>query len=401
VTLGILYHTRFWKNADGTLWEAEGSLARYVDSLAPYFDEVVLCVPVHAQPQALGSRITAANVTLAPLPDFPGPRQFYPMLPAILARLREWVDRCDVINLRVPSPAAYFAFRIAKARRKPVFLLVVGDLQALLPHLGYRGIKHFIFKQYVAFEERAIALMTKTALTFTNGAALREKHQGAGRRIYETRTTTIHAEDIATRTDALSGSRVRLLAVSRIDPRKGLRAIPEAVAALRKAGHDATIDIIGPALGQNGEREREVIEQEAARLGIAGEVRFRGPMALGALIAAYRNYDVFVLPTKPGEGIPRVLLEAMANGLPVVTTAVAGIASLITHEQNGLLMSSGSPAAIVAAVERLIGDAALRQRLIANGYETARAHTSIRQAAQMMQIVGTELALTLRDRSAA
>lgn len=396
MTLGILYHMPFWQSPDGGLWEAEGSFSRYVDSLAPYFDQIVLCVPVHEQPQPFGSRITASNVTLAPLPYFPGPKQFYPRLPIILPRLRAWVARCDVINLRVPTPAAYFAFRIAKARRKPVFLLVVGDLQALLPHLGYHGVKHFLFRQYVAFEERAIAAMTKTALTFTNGAALRDKHQRGGGRIFETTTTTLRAGDIAARTDALSGARVRLLTVSRIDPRKGLRAIPEAIAMLRRSGHDATADIIGPAVGQQGDREREVIEREAAALGVAGEVRFRGAMALDALIAAYRDYDVFVLPTKPGEGIPRVLLEAMAGGLPVVTTGVAGITSLVTHEQNGLLMSSGSPAAIVAAVERLIGDAPLRQRLIANGYETARAHTGERQAAQMMRIVADELSLTMR-----
>ena len=56
----------------------------------------------------------------------------------------------------------------------------------------------------------------------------------------------------------------------------------------------------------------------------------------------YRDYDLFVLPTRPGEGIPRVLLEAMAAGLPIVTTRVSGIASLITHEENGLLVDDAS-----------------------------------------------------------
>jgi glycosyltransferase involved in cell wall biosynthesis len=115
----------------------------------------------------------------------------------------------------------------------------------------------------------------------------------------------------------------------------------------------------------------------------------------------YREFDVFVLPTKPGEGIPRVLLEAMANGLPVITTAVAGITSLITHEHNGLLVDGDSAGAIAAAIQRLIDDPALRRRLIENGYQTARAHTVERQAEQMMAIVANELALTLRRRTAA
>ena len=181
MTLGILYHMPFWQTADGGLWEAEGSFARYVDSLAPYFDKVILSVPVFDTPPASGSRVRSANVVLAPLPYFPGPRQFYPMLPSMRTRLRAWVEQCDVIHLRVPSPAAIFAFRIARALGKPVFLLVVGDYAALLPHLGYRGVKKALFGAYVAFEEWALRYMTTRALTFANGASLREKHRTPGR----------------------------------------------------------------------------------------------------------------------------------------------------------------------------------------------------------------------------
>src|SRR5262245_63215144 len=96
----------FWKAEDGSLWESEGSFARYVDSLAPYFDEVVLSVPVFDRPQPAGSRVRAGNVRLAPLPYFPGPRQFYPMLPRVYRRLQQWVTDCGVILLCVPTSSA-------------------------------------------------------------------------------------------------------------------------------------------------------------------------------------------------------------------------------------------------------------------------------------------------------
>src|SRR5688572_24117143 len=177
MTLGILYHMPFWQTADGALWEAEGSFARYVDSIAPYFDRVILSVPVFDTPPATGSRVRATNVTLAPLPYFPGPRQFYPKLLVMRSRLRDWVDHCDVVHLRVPSPAAIFAFRLARARRKPIFLLVVGDYAALLPYLPYGGIKKVLFGRYVAFEEWALRHMATRVLTFANGTALRDKHE--------------------------------------------------------------------------------------------------------------------------------------------------------------------------------------------------------------------------------
>jgi glycosyltransferase involved in cell wall biosynthesis len=387
MTLGILYHMPFWQTADGALWESEGSFARYVDSLAPYFDKVVLCVPVFAQPPASGSRVRAGNVSLSPLPYFPGPRQFYPMLPSLHGRLRAWVEQCDVIHLRVPSPAAIFAFRIARARRKPVFLLVVGDYEALLPHLGYHGIKKALFGAYVGFEEWALRHMTMRALTFANGAALREKHERQGARVIETKTTTLSAEDIASREDTCTGAVVRMLTVSRIDPRKGLRALPALVASLVATGANVTSDIVGPTIGLIGDSERDAIEAEAIKSGVGDRVRLAGPVALDRLMPMYRDYDIFVLPTRPGEGIPRVLLEAMAAGLPVVTTRVSGIGSLITHEENGLLVDAASADQLQTAVRRLIDTPALRQRIISGGYATARAHTLERQTAHVMTSV--------------
>ena len=401
-TLGILYHMPFWQTADGGLWEAEGSFARYVDSLAPYFDEILLSVPVFDTPPARGSRVRAANVRLVPLPYFPGPRQFYPMLPSVYRRLRAWVDQCDVIHLRVPTPAAIFAFRLARARRTPVFLLVVGDYAALLPYLPYTGIKKLLFGAYVAFEEWALRHMTTRALTFTNGAALREKHARPGATVFETTTTTLSLKDVSTRTDTCTGRPIRLLTVSRIDPRKGLRVLPTMMAALVADGHDVRLDLVGPTIGQIGDRERDLILSEARRLDVGDRITLQGAVPLDQLLPLYQGYDAFVLPTQPGEGIPRVLMEAMAAGLPVITTNVSGIASLITHEDNGLLVSvpeSASSAALAmsAAVRRVIADPELRQRLIQGGYRTVRAHTLERQAAGMMRVVADHLHLPLAD----
>lgn len=394
--LGILYHMPFWQTADGVVWEAEGSFARYVDSLAPYFDEVLLSVPVFDKPPpAAGSRVTAANVRLAPLPYFPGPRQFYPALPEIYPRLREWVDRCDVIHLRVPTPAGIFAYRLARRAHKPVFLLIVGDYRALAPHLPYRGVKRALFGAYVAFEERALSRMTRGAVTFANGSALRAKHEHDSMRVYETRTTTLRSDDIASRTDTCQGTTVRLLSVSRIDPRKGLRVLPAVVRTLVTSGANVTLDIVGPTIGHIGDLERDAILEDARRLEVDDRIALSGPAPLDRLIRAYREYDIFVLPTRPGEGIPRVLLEAMAGGLPVITTNVAGIGSLIRDRENGLLLEESSSEAVVQAVRLLLDAPMLRRELIQQGYETARAHTLERQAAEMMQVVATELGLPM------
>ena len=393
-----MYHMPFWQTPDGGIWEVEGSFARYVDSLAPYADEVSLCVPVYpaAEEPPEGTRVRASNVRLAPLPYFDGPRRFYPQLAAVRRALRAWVRTVDLINCRVPTPAAWFAFKEARRAGVPVFLLVVGDLAAMAPTLPYRGVKRLLFAAYTAFEERAVRRMGRASLTFANGPDLAEKHRRQGASVVETKTTTIAADEINTRLDTCLGAKVRVLTVSRIDPRKGLSCLPDALARLRRAGRDVSLDIVGPAVGQTGDEERASIERAARALGVADRLRCAGSIPLDRLMPLYRDYDLFVLPTGPGEGIPRVLLEAMAGGLPVMATRIAGIPSLVTHGQNGLLMDRADGAAVADSIGLLIDDARLRQRIIGRGYETARAHTLQAQAAEMMRVVSARIGVSVK-----
>lgn len=400
MTLGIVYHMPFWRAPDGTLRELEGSFARYVDSLAPYFDEISLCVPVLAEPRGEGTAVRSRNVTLAPLPAFDGPMHFYPRLARVLPRLIAWARRIDLLHCRVPSPAAVFAFAIARLAGRSAFLLVVGDLRALLPSMPYRGFKRGLWRLYTDFEEHSIQWMAGRSLTFANGPALSAKHARPDRPVVQTTTTTIGERDIATRPDTCAEATVRALTVSRIDPRKGLRVLPNALRLLLDLGIDITLDIVGPTVGRPGDDEQTAILADANRLGVADRVGMPGAVPLDRLLPLYRRYDLFVLPTLPGEGIPRVLLEAMAAGLPIVTTRVAGIPGLVIHESNGLLVDQPSADAVAEAMARVIRDPALRQRLIANGYATARGCTLETQAARMMETVSNSLHVALRQPAA-
>jgi glycosyltransferase involved in cell wall biosynthesis len=399
--LGIVYHMPFWRGRDGMLREIEGSFARYVDSLAPYFDEIVLCVPVLPVARGEGTAVRSRNVTLAPLTDFDGPLHFYPRVPRLLPRLFRFARRVDVLHCRVPTPAAIFAFAFARLLGRPAFLLVVGDLEALRETVPYRGLKRWLWRAYTAFEEHNVQWMADRSLVFANGAPLAQKHSREGRAVIETRTTTISLADVAAREDTCAGGRARVLTVSRIDPRKGLSVLPDVVSRLLARGFDVALDIVGPVVGAPGEAEQRAIAARAAALGVDGRLRLLGAVPLDRLLPLYREYDLFVLPTLPGEGIPRVLLEAMTAGVPVVTTRVAGIPGLVTDDVNGLLVDEPTPAAIADALARLLSDAGLRRRLIANGYETARAHTLEAQAARMMREVSSRLHVTLRQPAAA
>jgi glycosyltransferase involved in cell wall biosynthesis len=103
-------------------------------------------------------------------------------------------------------------------------------------------------------------------------------------------------------------------------------------------------------------------------------VALPGPMGPEELLREYRRAGALCMPCRllptDRDGIPNVLVEAMAAGVPVVATAVSGIPELVSHEENGLLVPPDDPEALADALVRLHGDPELAARLVANGRRT-------------------------------
>jgi glycosyltransferase involved in cell wall biosynthesis len=98
----------------------------------------------------------------------------------------------------------------------------------------------------------------------------------------------------------------------------------------------------------------------------------------------YRVFDVAVLPSR-GEGLSQALLEAMALGLPVVASRAGGNADVVSHGEDGLLVSARDPAAFAAALARLLADAGLRRRLGARARRTSRERFSMQRTAALTE----------------
>jgi glycosyltransferase involved in cell wall biosynthesis len=379
--LAIVYHRPFYRDPDGGLWEAEGSFSRYVESLARFVDEVYLIVPERKQSfEAEAYRLRASNVVLRPLPFYDRLPAFYRALPGALAQLWRTLPRCDLVNLRIPTPLGVYAYALAKVLRRPIFTIVVGDLAGVSESVRADSLKRKAYKVYLAIEEWLQEWMVAGAPAFVNGQALYAKYNRPDRKVLLTTTSTISDQDVVDRPDTGLGidghAPIRLLTVSRVDPRKGLHFLPPAVADLVRRGHDVQLTLVGPTVGRMGEEARARVLASAAELGVADRISFVGARTLPQVLALAREHDLFVLPTLPGEGVPRVLLEAMASGLPIVVSNVAGVPTLVQHEVNGLLVPPSDPKAIADALDRLIRDGDLKRRLIAIGNRAARAHTA-------------------------
>ena len=154
-----------------------------------------------------------------------------------------------------------------------------------------------------------------------------------------------------------AGERFTVLAVGRLVAVKGHAVLLDAIADLRdRDGLPVALEVVG-----DGPR-RAVLEDRARALGVADLVTFHGRVGQDDIRRHYASADAFCLPSF-GEGVPVVLMEAMAMEVPVVASRVMGIPELVEDGRSGLLVPPGRSRALADALARLAGSADLRREL--------------------------------------
>lgn len=171
---------------------------------------------------------------------------------------------------------------------------------------------------------------------------------------------------------------LRLLSVGRLVEKKGFEDLLMACAILRAAGLEFSCRIIGDG------PMRRALGALARRLGLEARVAFEGGLSGEPLLQAYSQSDIFALACRPAasgetDTLPVVLTEAMAAGLPVVSTRLAAIPELIEDGFNGLLAAPGDPGSFARALAQVMLDPGLRAALaqhartfVANEYDVRK-----------------------------
>lgn len=153
-----------------------------------------------------------------------------------------------------------------------------------------------------------------------------------------------------------------IVCVGRLAPDKGQAGLLEAFVDIHQRFPDARLKLIG------GGPDRERLAALAHDLGLAGVVRFLGPLPEAATLMEIASSEIMVLPSF-WEGLPVVLMEAMALGVPVITSRIAGVPELIEDGANGLLFTPGKWSELTECLGRMMGDGELRQKLATAGRE--------------------------------
>ncbi|NTV98488.1 MAG: glycosyltransferase family 4 protein, partial [Chlorobiaceae bacterium] len=147
-----------------------------------------------------------------------------------------------------------------------------------------------------------------------------------------------------------------LLCVGRLVPAKGQHILIEACALLKASGFRFMLTLVGEG------PDRESLEKSVSACGLQGFVAFTGVLGQDKVREYYDRADLFVLASF-AEGVPVVLMEAMAKEIPVISTRITGIPELIDHEKDGLLATPGDKEDLALQIQRLLVEPELRSEL--------------------------------------
>jgi glycosyltransferase involved in cell wall biosynthesis len=162
-----------------------------------------------------------------------------------------------------------------------------------------------------------------------------------------------------------------ILSVGQLRERKGMIYLVQACGILQDRGIDFRCRIIGEG------PEREALEREIERLGLAEKVTLAGALPQEQVIPEYEAANLFVLPTVLSEsgdrdGIPNVILEAMAMELPVISTWNSAIPEAVRDGENGLLVPPKDIPALADALEKILTDSIFAAKLANEACRTVR-----------------------------
>jgi glycosyltransferase involved in cell wall biosynthesis len=161
---------------------------------------------------------------------------------------------------------------------------------------------------------------------------------------------------------------LRMIIACRQEEKKGTDIVIATLPLILDQFPHATLDVVG-----GGSRLKELKEQ-ACSLALDDRVTFHGKVQQAKVLELLRQAHLFCYPTSASEGFPKVVLEALANGLPVIPTKVSVLPQLI-GTGSGILLEEASPSAMGAAVREIYSDGAKYRLMSTKAIETAREYT--------------------------
>lgn len=271
--------------------------------------------------------------------------------------LKSQLQEFDLFWLTWPHPISFLILWMFGSK-KPVVLFVRQNLEALIK-VRYQGVQRAIGVLFTRLVYRYAAFFHPNAILVTVGEEMFHRLSS------DFATSTYISDSIVSEEYAGKAREgrcfdpIKLLFVGRLEPEKGLNDLIQA-AKLISEQKNVSLSIIGDGVS------RAEATALVNRLGLTDKVSFEGYVPFGEdLFDAYKGHDLLMISSY-SEGLPKIINEARAFALPVVSTQVGGIANELVHEETCLFVNPGDPRQLAAAALRLASDPELYSQISKN-----------------------------------
>ncbi|TET23644.1 MAG: glycosyltransferase family 1 protein [Candidatus Stahlbacteria bacterium] len=385
--LGIYLHDRY--RGDGNFTVSNSESLNFIRrlKLAEQISLAVSVTPIRdIDPENYRVVVENLGIKLFPLPGWRDLAQSIVYLPFSLGRIlkaaRGLIKSSDILWLRIPAVPGFFFWWLARKQRKPLIIHVAGNVLLSARTSKYKGLRLFAVKLASYALHLLMRWITCYGVVLVTGGELEKLFSTHLYPAYQLDDILLSEKNLLAPRKT-KGQAKELLFVGRFDYGKGIELLVDVVEELH-------VDFPALRLRLAGSGPLfEPIRKKTAERGLGSYVKLLGFVpSTGPLQKLYRETDIFVLPSDSyPEGFPRVILEAWAQGLPVLATRLGGIPYRIRHGENGLVVDPGDRNQLRDTLRMMIKDDTLRYKLAQGGRETVKSLTFEHQARRIRKLL--------------
>ena len=372
--LSVVLEHRFTSTSPGAAWTRSAFPYEFWSQYLGQFDHVQViarCSNVPKQMQG-DHPVTGPGVSFFALPHYVGAAQFAKLAFRVRASIMSAIEPTDAVVFRVSSILASMVAPSFVMASRPFGVEVVGDpYQVFSPGVVHHPLRPAI--RWGLTYSTAWQCRNACAAAYVTEYSLQKRYPCPR---FTTSYSSVRLDDHAFSTEPRrfrgSNHRRRLVSIGTFEQLyKGHDTLVEAVARLAQDSFDVCLTIVGDG------RFRTRIENQASELGVHDRITFTGQLPAGDLVRSQLDdADLFVLASRT-EGLPRVIIEAMARGLPCVGTTAGGTPELLQPDE---MVEPNDPAELAEKIAEVLQDPArLEQMSISNLEKSRRFHQSLVQ----------------------
>lgn len=362
--IAVVSHKLCWQEpASSSGYATDGGFPVQMAAISELFDEMRVVVPCETIGRSEGTTALEGNdLRIVPLsvPKGRGIRRKLDIVRWLLIngpKIWREVAAADAVHTPIPGDVGTIGMVLALVQRKPLFVRHCGNwmVQRTLAERAWKwSMERFAGGRNVMFAtggqpEPPSRRNPNLRWIFSTSLRLEDINGNAGRELPD-------------------DGKIRLVIACRQEPRKGASIVIESLPGILENFPDAFLDVVG-----DGSLLQQLKEQAAAS-GRSDRIKFHGKVGQHEVIRILKNAHVFCYPTSASEGFPKVVLEALSSGLPVITTNVSVLPQLITPD-CGVVLEVPAASAVARAVNEICSDPMRYREMSLRAIEIAKEYS--------------------------